>query len=182
MTNLKEITLLNRLSRGDEEAFSELYEQYKSVSYAFVFSLVKDSSVSKDIVHDVFVKLWVKRDTLQRVVSFNAYLFQMLKNAVFDYFEVLRINRRYVTEMVKTSDEFSDITNSSVDFNELQLLVFETVSKMPERRRQVFQMSRYQNIENKEISLRLGIDIRTVENHISAALAEIRLAVQEVYA
>ena len=181
MSDSREISLLFRLSSNDEAAFSELYEQYKGVSYAFVFSLVKDSSVSSDIVHDVFVKVWLKRANMYRLASFKAYLFKMLKNAVYDYFEELQINRRYVAEMVCVSDDFSDVANNDIDFNELQLIVFRVVSRMPERRREVFRMSRYQHLENKEIAARLGIDIRTVENHITSALAEIRLRIAEAY-
>ena len=118
---------------------------------------------------------------MYRLASFKAYLFKMLKNAVYDYFEELQINRRYVAEMVCVSDDFSDVANNDIDFNELQLIVFRVVSRMPERRREVFRMSRYQHLENKEIAARLGIDIRTVENHITSALAEIRLRIAEAY-
>lgn len=182
MPKNEEIALINRLSKGDQKAFSVLYEQYKSVSYAFVLSFVKDSSISKDIVHDVFVKVWVKRESLPRVVSFNRYLFQMLRNAVYDHFEALQINHRFVLEMMKVVDDYSDVTQSLISEHELQTIIFEAVSRMPERRREVFLLSRYQNVENKEISRRLGIDIRTVENHITAALSDIRLRLAEVYA
>lgn len=171
-----------RLSRGDERAFEELYEQYRGVAYYFVLSFVKDQSISKDIVHDSFVKIWLKRENLARVASFDSYLFRMLRNAVLDHFETLQINRRYVAETLKCADDFSDITSNQISLDELELIIFDAVSNMPERRREVFRLSRYQNIENSEIALRLGIDIRTVENHITAAMAAIRTRIAEVYA
>ncbi len=182
MPENKEIALVTRLSRGDERAFEELYMGYRGVAYFFVLSFVKDSSVAKDIVHDSFVKIWLKRENLARVVSFDSYLFRMLRNAVMDYFETLQINRRYVAETLKCTDDFSEITSNQVSLDELELIIFDAVSNMPERRREVFRLSRYQNIENSEIALRLGIDIRTVENHITAAMAAIRARIAEVYA
>ena len=90
MPENKEIALVTRLSRGDERAFEELYMGYRGVAYFFVLSFVKDSSVAKDIVHDSFIKIWLKRENLARVVSFDSYLFRMLRNAVMDYFETLQ--------------------------------------------------------------------------------------------
>ena len=79
-------------------------------------------------------------------------------------------------------DDYSDITQSAISMNELQMLIFEAVSRMPEKRREVFRMSRYQNVENKEIARRLNIDVRTVDNHITNALSDIREYIIEAYA
>ena len=182
MSEKQEIALMRRLAAGDQQAFAVLYEQYSGVSYSFVLSLVKDSSLSKDIVHDVFVKLWLKRETLTKVLSFNRYLYQMLKNAVYDHFSAMQVSRHYIDEITNFRDDYSDITQSAISMNELQMLIFEAVSRMPEKRREVFRMSRYQNVENKEIARRLNIDVRTVENHITNALSDIRKYITEAYA
>ena len=99
MSEKQEIALMRRLAAGDQQAFTVLYEQYRGVSYSFVLSLVKDSSISKDIVHDVFVKLWLKRESLAKVLSFNRYLYQMLKNAVYDHFSAMQVSRHYIDEL-----------------------------------------------------------------------------------
>ncbi len=182
MSEKQEIALMRRLAAGDQQAFTVLYEQYRGVSYSFVLSLVKDSSISKDIVHDVFVKLWLKRESLAKVLSFNRYLYQMLKNAVYDHFSAMQVSRHYIDELTNFKDDYSDITQSAISMNELQMLIFEAVSRMPEKRREVFRMSRYQNVENKEIARRLNIDVRTVENHITNALSDIREYISEAYA
>ncbi len=182
MTSEKEHILTERLARGDGEAFEELYGQYSGVAFGFVLSFVKDSSVARDIVHDSFVKIWLKRENLTRVASFNSYLFRMLRNAVTDHFETIQINRRYIAETLRTADDFSDITSERISLDELQTIIFDAVSTMPARRREVFSLSRYQGVPNNEIAARLGIDIRTVENHISAALGSIRARISEIYA
>ncbi len=177
-----ETALIIRLSRGDERAFGQLYDQYGGVAYCFVLSFVKDGHTAKDIVHDAFVKIWLRRESLARVASFSAYLFRMLRNAVTDHFEAQIVNRRYIAETLTSSDDFSDITSAKISFDELQMIIFDAVSNMPPRRREVFRLSRYQNVDNREIASRLGIDLRTVENHLSAALSEIRAKIAESYA
>ena len=181
MPCIDETALTIRLSRGDERAFGQLYGQYSGVAYCFVLSFVKDSQTAKDIVHDAFVKVWLKRESLARVASFSAYLFRMLRNAITDHFEARVINSRYVAETLRTADDFSDITIAEISFDELQMIIFDAVSNMPQRRREVFRLSRYQNVDNREIAVRLGIDLRTVENHLSAALADIRTKITESY-
>lgn len=163
MSEKQEIALMRRLAAGDQQAFTVLYEQYRGVSYSFVLSLVKDSSLAK-------------------VLSFNRYLYQMLKNAVYDHFSAMQVSRHYIDEITNFRDDYSDITQSAISMNELQMLIFEAVSRMPEKRREVFRMSRYQNVENKEIARRLNIDVRTVENHITNALSDIRKYIIEAYA
>lgn len=174
--------MLRRLAAGDREAFALLYEQYSGISYSFVLSLLKESSDARDIVHDVFVKIWLKRASLSNVLSFNRYLYRMLRNAVYDHFNSMEVNRRFLAEISNYADDYSDITRASISANELQMVIFEAVSRMPKKRSEVFRMSRYQHVENKEIARRLGIDIRTVENHITAALSDIRIRIAEVYA
>ena len=153
MSEKQEIALMRRLAAGDQQAFTVLYEQYRGVSYSFA-----------------------------KVLSFNRYLYQMLKNAVYDHFSAMQVSRHYIDEITNFRDDYSDITQSAISMNELQMLIFEAVSRMPEKRREVFRMSRYQNVENKEIARRLNIDVRTVENHITNALSDIREYIIEAYA
>lgn len=165
------------LGRSDYDAFSALYNSYAGVSYDFVKSLVKDAAAAKDIVQEIFVKIWLKRDTVSKVISFKSYLFRMLKNAVSDYFYSIEVSRRYIASQLLLQDEFVEFVDNKVTADELQLLIFDVINRMPQKRREVMLMSRYENIPNSEIASLLRVSIRTVENHISTALGEIRAAI-----
>ncbi|MBR1705374.1 MAG: RNA polymerase sigma-70 factor [Bacteroidales bacterium] len=177
METVDEQQILTALRRGDPNAFALIYNMYAGKSYNFVFSLVKDEDTAKDLVQDAFIKVYLKRDTVSKVDSFNAYLFRMLKNAVFDHFESEAVRRRYAARMALTQEEFAELVNQKVEADDLRDLIAETVSRMPEQRRTIFTLSRYKGVPNAEIAKQYGISIRTVENHLSNAMRDIRKAI-----
>ncbi len=170
--------LLKRLSSTEESetAFAEIYERYSRKCHGFIASMIKDEDAAKDMTHDIFVKVWLKRGTIAKVDSFSSYLFRMTRNAVFDYFESNAINRKYVARQLLCQEEFRSYVEEKVNLHDIQLMIFQAVSNMPEQRRKIFTLSRYNGVPNKEIAMLLGLNIRTVENHITNALADIRTA------
>jgi len=176
MSENKMKTLLKKLGTGDEKAFVSLYGQYAGKCFRFISSLVRDDAVAKDLTHDIFVKVWIKRSVVAEADSFDSYLFRMARNAVMDHFYNRDINRRFIAREMLLQDGLVPETEERVDETELQLLIYRTVAAMPEQRRRIFQMSRYYGIPNRKIAEVLSLNIRTVENHISAALRDIRFA------
>lgn len=179
MTQKEERLLLSALGDSDKKAFAVLYNLYAGKCLHFIASIIKDQDAAKDITHDIFVKVWLKRDIISKVDSFSAYLFRMARNAVMDKLESEVIKRRFVTESLVVSEEFMMYVDEKVSIDELQVLIFNAVSRMPEQRRRIFMMSRYKGVPNIKIAEMLGINIRTVENHLTNALADIRAALAE---
>lgn len=122
----------------------------------------------------------MKREVISKVDSFSSYLFKMARNAVLDRLESEVIMCRYIVEQQVVSDEFRSYVDETVSADELQVLIFNAVNKMPEQRRKIFTMSRFKGIPNFEIADMLGLNIRTVENHITNALADIRMMLTEM--
>lgn len=180
MTKTEEKLLLSALGRSDKKAFSVLYNLYAGKCLHFVNSIVKDESAAKDITHDIFVKVWLKREVISKVDSFSSYLFKMARNAVLDKLESEVIKRRYISEQLAVSNEFRSYVDETVSVDELQVLIFNAVNKMPEQRRRIFTLSRYKGISNMEIAEMLGLNVRTVENHITNALADIRMMLAKI--
>lgn len=178
MSGKSEKELLRELSsnEGARLAFAEIYERYSGKCYSFIAAMTKDEDAAKDMTHDIFVKVWLKRIMISKVDSFSSYLFRMTRNAVFDYFESNAINRKYVARQALCQEEFRSYVEEKVNLHDIQLMVFEAVSKMPEQRRRIFTLSRYNGVPNKEIAMLLGLNIRTVENHLTNALSDIRAA------
>ena len=179
MTQKEEKLLLSALGDSDKRAFAVLYNLYAGKCLHFVASIIKDQDAAKDVTHDIFVKVWLKRDVISKVDSFSAYLFRMARNAVMDRLESEVIRRRFVTESLVVSEEFRMCVDEKVSIDELQVLIFNAVSRMPEQRRKIFMMSRYKGVPNIEIAEMLGINIRTVENHLTNALSDISVALAD---
>ena len=172
--------VLKRLGRGDDAAFVELYNKYSGKCYAFVKSLVKDEAVAKDLVQDIFIKVWTQREVISQVSSFDSYLFRMARNSILHLFYNKEVRRRYIAREMLLQDGLVNRTSETIDESELQLLIYKTVSGMPPQRQKVFRMSRYYGIPNSRIALELGISMRTVENHLTAALKDIRCALAAI--
>lgn len=180
MTKTEEKLLLQALGQSSRKAFAVLYNLYAGKCQHFVASIVKDDEVAKDLTHDIFVKVWLKRDIISKVDSFSSYLFRMSRNAVMDRLESQVIKRRYVAETLTASDDFRMLVDEKVTVDELQMIISKAVNRMPEQRRRIFILSRYKGIPNIRIAEMLGLNIRTVENHITNALADIRMTLAEI--
>lgn len=172
-------TVLERLGNSETDAFAELYNDFAPASIVFVNSYLNDMEASKDLVHDVFVNIWLKRNKVSKALSFRAYLFRMLKNEVADYFCSKSTLKRYNEWFIHTYDDTSDSLHHTLDELDLRTILSEAIDSMPERRRTIFLMSRGGGIPNDKIADSLGISRRTVENSISLALADIRKIIEK---
>lgn len=175
--NWKELSdeqLLQELARGQCKAFDELYMRYAPHVEAFAFCLLKNRSEAEDVAHDIFLKIWENRDSIQHVRSLRSYLFTMTRNAVFDRFERRHVRLRYERSYPSVGELVSEDLGSRIASEDLLLIIEMAVEQMPEQRRRVFRMSRYEKRSYQEIAQELGISTKTVEYHIRTALAELK--------
>lgn len=164
---------LEALSKGSIAAFDSLFIAYYPRVKNFIFSLTNDMMVSEDLAQDTFVHLWTSRILLGNVENLNAYIYRTAKHVLFDY-----LDRKKNISTVGLEDAFTAPTIDEVEDivfgHELEELITKAVEAMPEQRQRVFQMSRYQGLSHEEIAGKLGISKRTVEAHLSMALATLR--------
>jgi len=167
-----------------EDDFSIIYEFYRPKLVVIVNSYIPSQEDAEEIIHDVFIKLWEKWDTLQITSNFTGYIYSMTRNACLDY---LRAKKNKLTkEMSVEQQEFwlnhgalADDMASSILANELQSLVDKAIEQLPEKCKKVFRKSRMEGLCHKEISEELEISPKTVENHMSRALRQLRVALSE---
>lgn len=178
MTLRRKHTVLERLGSSQTSAFEELYNEFAPASLVFVNSYLNDIEASRDLVHDVFVTIWIKREQVSKALSFRAYLFRMLKNEIADYYNSKSILKKYHEWFIHSYNESSDSLNLHMDELDTRTLLSEAIDGMPERRRTIFLMSRGANLPNQKIANILGISQRTVENSISLALTDIKNIVE----
>lgn len=165
---------VKELSKGSRDAFEVLYMRYSFLVERFVYSLVKDKTVTDDITQEVFMNIWTRRANLGKNVVFRSYLYTSARNAVYDWFR-----RKDKLETVSVMDaDLSGVASSDLgkvlDDKEMLTLVNLAVSKMPERRKEIFTLSRMRGMKNREIAELLGVSEKTVEYNLSKALEELR--------
>lgn len=169
--DLSDRQLLDLLQESNEQALAEIYERYWSKLYLQAYNVVRDRQVSEDIVQEVMVQLWVRR-TVISIDSLKAYLYTCIKYQVFKAVALAKNNILTNTDTLA----FVNDTDSPLITKDLQRLLDEAIAKLPEKCRNVFNLSRKDHLSTKEVAVRLGITPKTVENQLTIALRRIRFA------
>ena len=164
---------LKEIAAGNVEAFEHLFFQYQPRLVNFLIGLTHDKEVSRDMAQDLFLSLWKDREKLKNVRSFSSYLFQMARFTVYDYFDRLIVSEKYTNEYLQDACQ-AESEEETLFVHELQSIINRTVERMSPQRSKIYRMSREEGLSNDEIAKRLDISKRTVENHLTAALAILR--------
>jgi len=169
-----EKSILKRLKAGDMAAIDAIYHSYSKKLYSFTFSLLKDHNQSEDLMQDVFVTLWEKRDQINPDLKFENYLFTICYNSARKFFRRKNIEHKVKDYLLKNSPHSISETANTVIYNELMEMVERAVEKLPPKRKLVYKLSRQEYMQIKEIAESLSISSRTAECHLSKALRFIK--------
>lgn len=167
-----EIETLTALKNGEIKAFETLFISYFGKVRCFIKGLLKSEVDAEDLAQDIFIKLWINRDTLDPEKSINAYLYTMARNAAYNFLKHKLVLDTYATDYVPSDNP--DTPDELLYAKEIALLVEMTVCQMPEQRRRIYRLSRNEAISNEDIATRLNISKKTVENQLSLALFDLR--------
>lgn len=165
--------LLVALTNGDERAFDLIFVKYYARIKGFVLDLCGNEDMAENTTQELFMNMWIHRDIFARVHSLKSYMFMIARNAAYKAIK----KSMHTLSAIGLEETIEDNSVSIVDeiaYQELEALIEQEVDKMPEQRRRIFKMSRWQGISNQEIATKLGISKRTVEAHISLALADLQ--------
>lgn len=168
-------SLVKALGKGSVDAFDRIYKMFhrkvERVAAAIVGS--DNRSVIQDISQNIFLKVWEKRTLVSgKVKDFDSYLFRMTKNESLNYLERTLFNHMSLSpEMPLLS---SEETGHMVEAEETRAILEEALRTMPPQRRKAFLMSRGKGMSYKEIAEEMGIAPKTVENHISQSLKDLK--------
>lgn len=179
-TNDEEHILLKQLGEGSHAAFDALFMFYQPKVKAFLKGFMKDDEETADMTQEIFYKIWINRNSISKVTSFKSYLFRMARNMIYDHYEHSLVEENY-KEKLSLKPSYTDLIEDELYAKDLELLIDISISQMPEQRRRIFRMSRKEGLSNEEIADQLHINKRTVENHITQALADLRKAIKSIY-
>ena len=169
-----------RIKNGDEKAYEHAFREYYGSLCLFAKKIVGDMDKSRDIVQDVFVKLYADRLSLQIETSLKSYLFKSVYNACLNNINQFKVHSRH-HEYLKNRLPVS-VDDDIVITAELEDKIRITVEGLPDQCKKIFKMSRYEGKKNKEIAETLAISIRTVETQISKALTTLRSNLTDFFA
>ena len=181
-TNLSNIqsnhqSLLERLATNDHLALREIYDLFWERLYYFAYNILKDEMICDDIVQEIFVGLWENRHS-NNIKNLGAYLHKAVKFQCLKHIRSHKIANDYINRINQI--QFLNQTEEFIHFEELRGILNDSIDQLPEKCREIFQLSRFDELSNQEIANKLGISIQTVKNQISKALQHIRVSVDNV--
>ena len=164
--------LLIRLRRGEDAAFAELFREHYAVLVVAADRLLGDRAAAEDIVQEVMLELWRRREALPSDTHVRAYLYQSTRNRALNQIRHLRIVRRAEPDLPLPSA--APPTDAAARTAELATAMKAAVEALPDDLRETFQMSRVDGLTYTEIARILGISVKTVEARMGRALRSLR--------
>lgn len=173
MKSTSDKELLQRLAQGDGGALKVLFERYFPLLAAVGGKICRDQDVGKDVAQKVFIRIWEGRAHLSIHGDIKAYLRRMAVNEALGR-ERTESRRRSIREGIDVGSTVSPTVEESVIADETRARINDAVNRLPDKTREVFVLSRSEQLSYSEISEALDISIKTVEYHMGKALIELR--------
>lgn len=174
---LSEKVLLQKIANGDTEAFSSLYYLWQPRLSSFIFSITKSKELTDEIVQDVFLKIWMTRESLADISSFKAYLFAICRNQSINVVKQVMKEYKIVEQIKKETFEIYDELPDEVMEKKLSL-IDESINRLPHRQKEIFLLQRYERLTYDQISTKLGISRETVKTNLQLATKSISAYLQ----
>jgi RNA polymerase sigma-70 factor (ECF subfamily) len=163
-----------RLRRGDQAAFSDLFDELHPALLRYAWRLVRDEEAAQDVVQDAFLRLWRRRETLDPSRSLRSLLYTTVHNRALNWIRDRNLHARPEDTLdARVSAETVDEAGR-MDAERLRAFLDAWIARLPPRRREAFVLSRYQGLTHAEIADVMGLTPRTINTHIVLALRDLR--------
>jgi RNA polymerase sigma-70 factor (ECF subfamily) len=171
MNSERELVLM--MKADDHHAFKSVFDLYARKVYSYAYKFVKTRVVAEDITQDVFKKLWEKRIAINENKTLSGFIFTLCYHGVIDHF------RKESKQFIQVKDELLDMilqepASEYTEQKEMYSIYRQAIDQLPEKRREIYLLSRHEGLSNNAIAEKLNISVKTVENQMTSALHFIR--------
>lgn len=167
--------LIARLRDSEEAAFRAIYDQLNGRIYRLVFSLVKDSAKTEELVQETFVSLWLHRQSLNTEQPLYPLVYLTAKRLAIDHFRKKLLEMGVKEHVISQTVPYTNETEETIFLADLNRITDESIKALPAQQQTVFILSRQEGLSYDEIAQRLRISPNTVRNHMVSALKALRL-------
>ena len=172
--NFTDQELFILLKNGNHSAYTEIYHRYKQLLYTHAYQRLRNEQEVDDIIHELFTALWIKRETLVFKTNLAGYLYTAVRNRILDYIAHQKVQSNYISSFATFIKQSENITDFLLREKQLKVLIDKEIAALPTKMREVFELSRKENLSHEEISIRLGITKKTVKSQVNNALKILR--------
>jgi RNA polymerase sigma-70 factor (ECF subfamily) len=176
-----EALLIFQLKQGCHKAFDRIYQMYAKRLYAYCLQFTKSPEDSEEIVQDVFVKLWTKREHIRQEDTLRSLLFIMIKHHIINAFRS-RINQPVYEEYIHCKEAMSvNDAGQQLEYQDFVAKFKKAMQTLPATQQKVIILSRIKALSNKEIAEKLAISMQTVKNSLSVGLKKLKEEINILY-
>jgi RNA polymerase sigma-70 factor (family 1) len=171
--------IIMALKKDSANAFDDLFRMYGQRLFLFSRGFLKDPEDAKEIVQNVFVKIWENRANIDEFQSFKSYLFSIAYNSIITEFRKKNREQKLLENIKLTTPSYHQDLEEQLLYNSTKLEIEKAIEALPKRRKLIFKLSRFEGRSYQEIASELGISVNTVENQISEALKYLRNSIKK---
>ena len=165
--------LMREIRADNMFAFDELYSRYSKRLYKFAFAILKSVEESENILQDVFLNLWEKRNNVEKDASVKYYIFTVTYNSAISIIRK-KVKETQFFDYLRSLQELNqDPPSLELEFNELKKSLNTIIGQLPQRQKEVYILHKEEGLKYQEIAERLNISVNTIETHMSRALKTI---------
>lgn len=161
--------LLQRAAEGSREAYAMLYKHYLPKLYKYLYDITRSKEDSEEILQDVFLKLWEKKEDLGDIKTLSGYLFGIARNKLMNRYDHQKVQRKAIDYFAQHKEEIRSTTEDLYIYRQYNEVVQRAINALPPKRRQVFEMSTQQELSHDEIARELKISKSMVKKQLYAA-------------
>ncbi|AOM76309.1 RNA polymerase sigma factor [Pedobacter steynii] len=167
--------LTDLLKSDDRLAYAEIYKRYHAALYIHAFKRLQLREECRDLVHELFTTLWIKRQEITFKTTLSGYLYTSVRNKIFDLLARQKLKTSYTQSIQQFAETGLVTTDHLARQNQLKTLIDQEIANLPERTRQIFELSRKRFLSHQEIAKELNISEQTVKTTVNNALRVLRI-------
>jgi RNA polymerase sigma-70 factor (ECF subfamily) len=165
---------IDEIKKGSTNSFNQLFEDYYQNLCRFVYTFVRDTEISEEIVQELFISIWEQRQSISINTSIRAFLYTSVKNKALNYLRNEKTRTRHENEFARNQGLRTEDLINLYEKEEFHGILEKAITELPDQCRAIFELRQKQNLSNKAIALELNLSIKTVENQINIAVKKLR--------
>ncbi len=171
--------IIEGLKSGDKLIFEEIYREYFTPLCYYCLRYVENFEDSEEIVQEIFIKLWHKHDEVEINTSLNAYLYKAVQNYALNYLSKKQTKEKYIAIQERQLPATYDTGQDKLEENELKIILKHAILKLPDKRRKIFEFSRFDGLKYVKIAQNMSISVKTVESQMTKTLKYLRVVLKD---
>jgi len=172
--SLPDADLIALLRSGDQAAYTFIYRRYFKLLYLHAFHRIGNEEIAKDLIQEIFTVLWLKREEIGQT-NLSGYLYTSVRNRVIDLYSREQVAEKYYKSIGKYAERYHETADHLIRERDMSALIEKEIQALPPRMREIFELSRKDNLSHKEIAEQLHISEHTVATQMTRALKALRL-------